>query len=59
MRTILVTKKLSVESKRPKVLVCYDFHLEIFNEKEDMMFAIELDLFKIGTITVPTHTKLV
>jgi hypothetical protein len=45
MRTILVTKKLSVESKRPKVLVCYDFHFEIFNEKEDMMFAIELDLF--------------
>ncbi len=45
MKTILVTKKLSVESKRPKVLVCYDFHFEIFNEKEDMMFAIELDLF--------------
>jgi hypothetical protein len=59
MRTILVTKKLSVESKRPKILICYDFHSKISNEKEDMMFAIKLDLFLIGTITIPTHTKLV
>jgi hypothetical protein len=59
MKTILVTKKLSVESKRPKVLVCYDFHSKIFNEKEDMMFSIELDLFLIRTITIPNHIKLV
>jgi hypothetical protein len=59
MRTILVTKKLNVESKRPKVLVCYDFHSETFNEKEDMMFPIKLDLFLIGTIAISTHIKLV
>jgi hypothetical protein len=53
MKTILVTKKLSVESKRPKVLICYDFHSEISNEMEDMMFAIKLDLFLIGTIARP------
>jgi hypothetical protein len=53
MKTILVTKKLSVESKRPKVLICYDFHSEISNEMEDMMFAIKLDLFLIGTIVIP------
>jgi hypothetical protein len=45
MRTILVTNKLGVSTKRPKVLVCYDSHSKIFNEKEDVMFATDLDLF--------------
>jgi hypothetical protein len=57
LKTILVTKKLYVQTKRPKVLVCYNFHFGISNEKEDMMFATKLDLFSIGTIVVPTHTK--
>ncbi len=26
VRTIHVTKKLGVQTKRPKVLICYDFH---------------------------------
>ncbi len=59
MRTIHVTKKLGVQTKRPKVLICYDFHHGISNEKEDVMFATKLDLFSIGTILVPIHTKLV
>ncbi len=25
--------------------MCYDFHSRIFDEKEDMMFTTELDLF--------------
>jgi hypothetical protein len=39
IRTILVTKKLGAPTKHPKVLVCYDFHLKIFDEEEDLMFA--------------------
>ncbi len=45
VRTIHVTKKLSVQTKRPKVLVCCDFHFRIFDEEVDLMFTIELDLF--------------
>jgi hypothetical protein len=58
-RTILVTKKLGVQTKRPKILVCYDFHFGILYEEEDMMFATKLNLFSIRTIALPTHTKLV
>jgi hypothetical protein len=57
MRTINVIKKLGVQTKRPKVLVCYDFHFGIADEEEDVMFATKLELFSIGTIVVPTHTK--
>jgi hypothetical protein len=39
VRTILVTKKFDVQTKRPKVLVCYDFHFGIFDDEEDVMFA--------------------
>jgi hypothetical protein len=39
MKTIFVTKKLCVRTKRFLGLVCYDFHFGISNEKEDMMFA--------------------
>ncbi len=37
----------------------HDFHFGISNEKEDVMFAIELDLFSIQTIGVLTQTELV
>jgi hypothetical protein len=33
IRTIHITKKLGVQTKRPKVLVCYDFHSRIYDEK--------------------------
>jgi hypothetical protein len=59
VKTIPITKKLGAQTKRPKVLVCYDFHSTILDEKEDVMFATKLDLFSIGTIEVSTHTKLV
>jgi hypothetical protein len=39
VRTIRVTKKLGAPTKRPKILVCYDFHFGISNEEEDLMFA--------------------
>jgi hypothetical protein len=55
IRTIHVTKKLGVQTKRPKVLVCYDFHFGISNEKEDVMFATKLNLFSIGNIAILTH----
>ncbi len=59
VKTIPITKKLGARTKRPKVLVCYDFHSRILDEKEDVMFATKLDLFSIGTIEVPTHTEVV
>ncbi len=37
--TILVTKKLGAPTKRPKILVCYEFHFGIFDKEEDLMFA--------------------
>jgi hypothetical protein len=57
IRTIHVTKKLGVQTKKPKVLMCYDFHFGISNEKEDVMFATKLSLFSIGNIAILTHIK--
>jgi hypothetical protein len=34
--------------------VNYDFHYGISNKEDDLMFAIELRLFSIGTIVVLT-----
>jgi hypothetical protein len=45
MKTIPITMKLGVQTKRPKVLMCYDFHYGTSYEEEDVMFAIELDFF--------------
>jgi hypothetical protein len=56
IRTIPITKKLGIQTKIPKVLVCYDFHSGISNDEKDVMFATELDLFSIGHITIFTHT---
>jgi hypothetical protein len=41
VKTIPITKKLGAPTKHPKVLVCYDFHLRISDEEEDLVFAIE------------------
>ncbi len=43
VRTIPITKKLGAQTKRPKVLVCYDFNSKISNEEEDVMFVTELN----------------
>jgi hypothetical protein len=37
--TIPVTKKLGIQTKRSKVLVCYDFHYGISDDDEDVTFA--------------------
>ncbi len=42
--------------KRPKFLLCFDDQNDITNEEEDMMFASELELFSIGTISLPLKT---
>jgi hypothetical protein len=34
------------------VLLCYNYHNGIINEK-DIIFVIELELFSIGTISLP------
>jgi hypothetical protein len=41
IKIIHVTKKLGALTKRPKMLVCYDFHSRISNEEEDLMFVTE------------------
>ncbi len=58
IRTIAITKKLGAPTKRPKVLVCYDFQYGIFNEKEDLMFATNPRLFSIGAIAILTSLWL-
>jgi hypothetical protein len=57
VRIIFVTNKLGIQTKRREVLVCYVFHFGIFNDEKDVMFATKLDLFSIGTITIPIHIK--
>jgi hypothetical protein len=54
IRTITITRKLGAPTKHLEILVCYDFHYGLSNEKEDLMFAIEPRLFSIGTIAIPT-----
>ncbi len=54
VRTILVIKKLGAPTKRPKMLVCYDFHYGISDEEKDLMFVTRLRFFSIGTVAIPT-----
>jgi hypothetical protein len=46
VRTILNGKKLGAWTKCLEILVCYDFHYGICDEKEDLMFSI-------GIIVIP------
>jgi hypothetical protein len=39
VRTIIVTKHLGCEVRRPKVLLCYDYQNGIIDEEEDIIFA--------------------
>jgi hypothetical protein len=41
VRTIHVIKKLRAPTKHLEVLVYYEFHHGIYDEEEDLMFAIE------------------
>jgi len=49
-KTIIVTKHLGGEVKKPKVLLCYDYQNGIIDEKEDIIFVEEPNLFSIRTI---------
>jgi hypothetical protein len=57
--------KIGAPTKRLEILICYDLHSRISNKEDDLMFAIKLGLFSIGTIVVPTsvwsnqHVKLI
>jgi hypothetical protein len=50
--TIVVTKYLGAEVKRPQVLLCYNYYNGITNEEEDIIFAIKPKLFSIGIISL-------
>jgi hypothetical protein len=52
IKIITVTKHFRGEVKRPKMLLCYDYQNGITNEEEDIIFAIEPELFSIGTINL-------
>jgi hypothetical protein len=38
-RTIVMIKHLGAKEKWPKMLLCYDYHNGIIDEKEDIIFA--------------------
>jgi hypothetical protein len=50
IKTIIVTKHLGGEVKKPKVLLCYNYQNGIIDEKEDIIFVEEPNLFSIRTI---------
>ncbi len=50
IKTITRTKHLGNDINQPKIIVCYDFQLEITNDGEDIMFMAEFKLFSICTI---------
>jgi hypothetical protein len=45
VRTIVVTKHLGINLKRPEVLLCFDYQNGITDEKENLMFTNEPKLF--------------
>ncbi len=52
IRTIIVTKHLGGEARRPKVLLCYNYQNGIIDEEEDIIFITKLELFSIVTISL-------
>jgi hypothetical protein len=44
---------LGGEVKRPEDLLCYDYQNGIIDEAKDIIFAIKLELFSIGIISLP------
>ncbi len=53
VQTIIVTKHLGSEVRRPEVLLCYNYQNSITNEEEDIIFVREPKLFSIGTLKLP------
>jgi hypothetical protein len=56
--TILVNRKLGVETKRLQILVCYDLMEGVIDKKEDMIFETKPNLLSISTITLSKETIL-
>jgi hypothetical protein len=52
VKTISVTKKIGVETKRPQILVCNDLLKGLIDEEEDLILEAKRELFSIGTITI-------
>jgi hypothetical protein len=52
IRTIIITKHFGGEVRKLEVLLCFDYQNGIIDE-EDIIFSIELELFSIGTISLP------
>jgi hypothetical protein len=50
----MLLRNLEHEPNIKKMLVCYDFHLGIFDKEQDLMFDTKPKLFSIGTIVVLT-----
>jgi hypothetical protein len=58
-KTISVTKHLGIEVKRPQMLLCHNYHNGITNGGEDIIFATNVELFSIGTISLPDTFQFV
>jgi hypothetical protein len=52
MQTIVVTKHLDNNIKRPKVFLCYDVMEGIINDEEKILFIAKPNLFTFQTITL-------
>jgi hypothetical protein len=52
VKTILVYNKLGVETRRPRVFICYDLLEGLTYEEEYMIFETKPKLFSIGKITI-------
>jgi hypothetical protein len=59
VRTIIITKHLDSNTKCLEVLFCYDFVNGVIDKKENILMVAKLDLFAIGTITLPKPEILV
>jgi hypothetical protein len=59
VKTIIVTKCLGGEVRRPNMLLCYDYQNDIVDEEENIVFALEPELFLIGTINLPKMIQYV
>ncbi len=54
--TISIIKKLGVETKRPRILTCYDLIEGLIYKEKDLIFETEPKLFSICTITISDET---
>jgi len=52
IKIIIVTKHLGGEVRKVEVLLCYNYQNSIIDEEKDIIFATQLKLFLIGTISL-------